>query len=155
MNRASAWTRIRIGVFLVIVLGLAALGTYRWAVTSREPLAWNSPRMVEIEREWNTLSKTFEPVTKETWDQRDMARRQLLRRNLSCADLRHLARTCDTLPQLRLEDLRSFTHYLLGFMEREFRESGDRDSLAELYSRRYPSHIGGGEGKEDHIPGDK
>ncbi|MCX7424353.1 MAG: hypothetical protein NTW96_01745 [Planctomycetia bacterium] len=68
--------------------------------------------------------------------------RSLLENNLSMADMRHLAATCETLPIHEWKDPNGFETRVLQFVVSSLIDAGDRDSLVTLLSTRYPVNIG-------------
>lgn len=112
------------------------------------PLAWDSPRMVEIKREWQSLvdayERTPEKIPGETGKDKvgalgEMTAR-LFRKRLSDQDLRQLAASSSMLSGEGAN--RRFEDEMVLFMVRFFTELGDRDSLVKLLSARCPSRMG-------------
>jgi hypothetical protein len=101
---------------------------------AKEPIAsWSSPRLLEVKKQWDTVSRIKTNRNGYEELQKNLAR--ILESTLTYDDLRNLTKSCGTLP-VRAKDRDKFTNALLAHMESVFIESGDRDSLVELLSTR-------------------
>ena len=104
---------------------------------------WNSPRMREVEKEWQPLWDAYGEVrggSKDRYIQTVKSVDRLLQKRLSRQSLRQLAATADRLPT-RADDRSPFSDEVLAFLVKSFVESGDREALVGLLSRRCPSRI--------------
>jgi hypothetical protein len=141
------------GMFLPTIMFFALAGLEGDAEIKAGPthteLSWDSPRIRELEKEyeslWDTYGKHREKVlgsdgkTKYrhvTWLVSDLFRTRLSRR-----DLCHLAFSCGSLPSSN-KDRSEFANSLLAFMVRDFVNRGDRSALIRLLSVRCPSRVG-------------
>ena len=112
--------------------------------------SWDSPRMLKIQKEWESLLDTAnktpgqEAVEKYGGknEKLDDMLEGILRKHLSKQDLCHLAATCGTLP-VRAKDRSEFANAVLAYMERTFIDPGDRDNLVKLLSTRCQLRICG------------
>jgi hypothetical protein len=106
--------------------------------------------MLAVEREWDSLIEEAHKMQgQEEYEKkyggknetlRDMLM-DLLKRNLSHEDLRHLAAACRDVP-VKEKDQTDFTRAVIELMVEVFVVSGDRDGLLTLLSARCPDHIG-------------
>jgi hypothetical protein len=117
---------------------------------NKEPItSWDSPRLLEIEKEWQSLQDSArrmigEERTKKYGRKNERLYRvlfDLIRKQLSDNDKRQLAISCGTLP-VRPQDRSAFTNEVLSCIVNAFSVSGDRDSLVNLLSTRFPPRIG-------------
>ena len=112
----------------------------------RTVVDWDSPPMREIEKEWQTLwdgySKHPTRDSKMAYGLVVMAVDRLFRKRLSGQSLRQLAVRSEKAPIPTFYPSARSKVAVLEFMVQAFVESGDRESLVELLSRRCPSRIG-------------
>jgi hypothetical protein len=118
-----------------------------FALCRKDPItSWDSPRMLAMKQEWNSLLEEFEKDPRSPkWGLKndnliDM-QQGILKNNLSRADMRRLAATCATLP-VHEEELSDFEIHVLEFMMAMFIENGDRESLVTLLSTRLHEYVG-------------
>jgi hypothetical protein len=98
--------------------------------------------MRALEREWDSLLRNpprEEPLSKK--GKLIKAQRDLLRKNLSTDDMRHLAATCGMLP-IHEPNPNEFKINALQFIVARFIESGDQENLVTLLSARFPDWVG-------------
>jgi len=109
---------------------------------------WNSRRMGEVEKEWQSLwdayHKDSRPDSKVRYFETVMSVDRLLQKRLSRQSLRQLAAAADRVPT-HADDRSRFVNEVLAFMVKAFVESGDRESLVGLLSKRCPSRVEGPE----------
>lgn len=103
------------------------------------PISWQSPRMLDIRKQWELLART--PVdSKNDHEDLRMAMDSLLARQLSDENVRQLVATCDTLP-VKGKDRSDFDNAVLQFMVIILVEAGDREHLVKLLATRCPRRI--------------
>jgi hypothetical protein len=116
------------------------------ACTDREvpavPLSWDSPRLLNIQKKWDSLIDSF---GSNTWTEANCGERAnklhwLLRTHLSEKDLRELAMSCGRLPAYA-EDRTPFVNSVLNHMVVAFIDSEDREYLVALLSTRCPRRV--------------
>jgi hypothetical protein len=108
---------------------------------------WDSPRMREIENEWQALWDGYyeDPTrnqSKSEYGTLMMAVERLFRTRLSGRSLRQLAARSEKAPVPTVYGSPPFESGVLEFMVQTFVESGDRESLVELLSKRCPYRVG-------------
>jgi hypothetical protein len=149
MTDYSTSVLFRLGLLFPAVLTCVAFAAVV-GCTAKEPItSWNSPRLLEVQKEWESLQVTAkkthgkESVEKygEKNEKLDNMLYRILESNLSYVALRNLTATCETLP-VREEDRNEFTNEVLAYMERTFIDSGDRDNLVKLLSTRCQLEVG-------------
>ena len=114
------------------------------AIPQGEQMTWDSPKMRQIEKEWQSLDDAYTNmpekipggVGKDKYGWLEGLKYRLLQKRLSDRDLRQLAAAAGPIPD------RPFTNSVVEFMARAFIEAGDRGSLVTLLSRRCPPRIG-------------
>ncbi|MDZ4850144.1 MAG: TIGR03067 domain-containing protein [Pirellulaceae bacterium] len=120
------------------------------AMTQESHITWDSPKMFEIKREWDSLrdiyTKSMEKLSeaKESRDtHRELVRMQgdLLRKRFSDNDVRQLAANCESLP-VHWRDWSEFDRAVVHFMFDVLVYLRDRESLVTLLSTRFPLRIG-------------
>jgi hypothetical protein len=108
-------------------------------------LAWDSPRMLEVEREWTSLmsdaNRTRGPEGVEKYGFKNEKLYKMLdailTKRLTDADLRSLVARCGSVP-LEQRGRSRFADMVLEHMVAAFVASGDRESLVRLLSIRFP-----------------
>ena len=118
---------------------------------------WDSPRMLEIKRQWQSLEDSFEEDSGKMADDGKVAYEEhvrsvdrLFRTRLSDRDLCQLAASSKIPPVP--EDQGSFAYVMLTFMVKALVQSGDRDCLVDLLTKRCPGRIHGPEDIEFYVP---
>src|SRR5262245_31843228 len=93
------------GVLVAAVMPLQSGCGERQSNAQESRITWDSPKMLEIKREWDSLwdtcTQTPEKISSAKGDEyRVLVRMQgdLLRKRLSDNDVHHLAASCGTLP---------------------------------------------------------
>lgn len=102
-------------------------------------LSWDSPKMSELKSEWEALSRIKARDERE-YHKRERAWNDLVRERLSKQERRQLATSCptpDDLAHLSQFEWELFVGILLGLTN-----SGDREGVVTLLSRRCPEVIG-------------
>jgi len=125
--------------FYIAFLGVVIMSVIFSSCTKEPITSWNSPRMLTLKRQWDELLKT--PT--QTWGRKNENLNEMQQKildNLSTADMRCLAATCDTLP-VHEKDPNAFEINVLQHMVRKFIHAGDRDSLVTLFSTRFPIYL--------------
>jgi hypothetical protein len=149
MNEPAPWPLV-----LGTVLVWAALAMPKGCREMRTPprrsdIAWDSPRMREIQKEWEALRKNREGFTtltgKEAYVEARRRVERLLRKRFSEEDLHQLAGSCEVLPvRTPMEVLMAngdYNNEVLTFIVKVFVDSGDWDGLVTLLSRQCPGRI--------------
>jgi hypothetical protein len=103
------------------------------------PISWQSPRMLKIQEEWNSLASQ-KTQSKSEYAKIIESLENVLKSNLSDADVRQLAASCDTVPA-KEEDRSEFESAVLGYTVQTLVKAGDREQLVTLLSRRCPSRV--------------
>ncbi|HEY2411267.1 MAG TPA: hypothetical protein VGI40_03445 [Pirellulaceae bacterium] len=144
MNKAVRlrfWFRAAlVGVALAVQHGCG----WNQGMPEEKHITWDSPKMHEIERQWQSLQDAYDNNSetipgkpgKDKYAQLEKMVNNLLRKNLSDRELRKLAGSTGTIPDL------GFGHEVVEFMVRYFTRSGDRESLIALLSKRCPGRVG-------------
>ena len=102
-------------------------------------LAWNSPRMLELKKDWDALASLVE--SKGNYARAVDLQGELLRRRFSDEDLRRLAASCRSLDASA--DYRDpFSNFVLVFIVKVFVNSEDWNNLTKLLSTRFPRYVG-------------
>jgi hypothetical protein len=110
--------------------------------------SWNSPRMLRIQHEWESLLDTGtrasgpDAVEKYGFKHEKLLGMldDIITKQLTKEDLRRLAATCDELP-VRVRDRSEFAEAVLGYMVKAFVDSGDRKTLVKVLSTRFPPRV--------------
>jgi uncharacterized protein (TIGR03067 family) len=129
---------------LCAALSCAAFGLSQYfrVAEAGEPgneLAWNSPRMLELKKDWDALASLVE--SKGNYARAVDLQGELLRRRLSDEDLRRLAASCRSLDASA--DYRDpFSNFVLVFIVKVFVNSEDWNNLTKLLSTRFPRYVG-------------
>lgn len=117
---------------------------------------WNSPRMLEIEREWRSLEDAYDTddernpgFPKVQYEEHLRSIDRFFRTRFPGRDLCELAAS-SKLPQVP-EDQSTFIYAMLTFMVKEFVQSGDRQCLVDLLAKRCPGRIHGPEDIEFYL----
>jgi hypothetical protein len=151
MSRVYGWRGKLVGTSLVLAL---AVMQGRAGGSETPAIDWDSPQMREIEAEWISLRDAHELARLG----QDFPSRyiefvasvdQLFRRRMSPRQLRDLAAS-SKVPAVPDND-RGFRNDLLAFMVKAFVQTGDREGLVELLSKRCPSLIDGPLSVEYHL----
>jgi hypothetical protein len=103
------------------------------------PDSWNSPRMAEIKREWQS-SRTNGSRTKDEYGELVTVLDAILAKDISYRNVRHLAATCGTLAKTERERS-AFENAVLEHMVRVLVDAADRENLLKLLSIRCPNHV--------------
>ena len=118
----------------MICVAVATVG----GCTANEPItSWDSPRLLEVQKEWDSLPRIG---GKQKNEEQQNKLDRVLQRSLSYDDLRHLAATCGSLA-VREKDRSDFANAVLVYMEKTFVDRGDRDNLVKVLSTRCQLHI--------------
>jgi hypothetical protein len=140
---------IALGILLALLLlagqrGLLVDWYSRWALG---PIDWDSPRMLEIEREWQSLKEARrKPIAGEADNGIDRYLKyvhsvdRLFWTHLSDRNLCELAAS-PKLPPMPKDA--TFVYRVLEFMAKRLAESGDRQCLVDLLAKRCPSRMDG------------
>lgn len=118
------------------------------ATEAGRALSWDSPKLREIETEYNLLWQTYNhdktKIAGESKVKYAEVRMRLVpslfRKRLSRMDLRQLVATSAALP-VRIRDRSGFANNLLAFMVMTYVDSGDREALVNLLASRCPGYI--------------
>jgi hypothetical protein len=111
-----------------------------------EPItSWDSPRLLKVQREWESLRDNAKKMPEEEqvkrYGDKDEGLYDLLaaiiEKQVSQEEMRRLAASCGKLP-VREKDRSDFVNAVLSSMLFVFVKSGDRDSLVTLLSTRCP-----------------
>ena len=119
------------------------------ALAQNAVLSWQSPRMQEIEKQFqqlwlddSTRQRASPQDGKHIYSETMQACRRLFSKRLSYQDLRELVASSDTLP-IRFQDRQyGFSQEVLEYMVLAFVELGDREALVEILSKRFVTNIG-------------
>lgn len=118
---------------------------------------WNSPEMHEIEKEWQSLWDAEEEQSrrdkgggKARYRTVVLSVDRLFRKRFSEEQLRQLV-TSSEMVTILADDRSRFTEDVLACMVKAFVESGDRESLVELLSKRCPNRVGWPENIEFYV----
>jgi len=104
------------------------------SIAEESTIRWDSPQMVAINKEWDSLWDTFtktpEKISTGKHPYEELVRMQgeLLRKRLSDNDVRHLAASCGTLPT-RWREWSKFDRAVVEFMLDVFVHSRDREAF--------------------------
>jgi hypothetical protein len=112
--------------------------------------SWDSPRMLEIKKQWDALEQT-RTQSVHVYEDLQKAMDSLLARQLSDEDVRQLVASCERL-RVREKERSDFENAVLKFIVRVLAESGDRECLVKLLSTRCPNHIYLHESIEFYLP---
>ncbi len=133
--------RLLLGSSLVILALTALTGCAKKEKEEDGPaIDWDSPRMRELEGEWNSL-RLLTSHDLDKGSRFDMLVDRLFRTRVSARRLRELAASSKL--ALIPDDHDSFVDSILAYMAKSFVESGDRQSLVELLAMRCPYLIDG------------
>jgi hypothetical protein len=115
-----------------------------------EPItSWKSPRLLRIEKEWQSLQDDakkmsphergdrYGPKSDKLYDMLDST----IAKQLSDDDMRHLVDSCGSIP-VRIKDRTAFTDAVLTNIVRASVVSGNRERLVKLLSMRFPPRVG-------------
>ena len=104
-------------------------------------LDWDSPKIRGLRKEWDTLLESYNrSVSKNQWESSEKAMRDLAKNRLSIKEMRELAASGGQ-PPVGADSALSFPYPLLSEMIIAFIESGDRDSLVNLFSVYFPDEV--------------
>jgi hypothetical protein len=99
--------------------------------------SWTSPRMLEVQKEWESVRQQHQNTyTKAEYADRCARLTTVIANNLSDEDMKRLAATCDSL-LIRYQDRSEFANNVLDYMIMSFLSTRDRDSLVTVLSKRY------------------
>jgi hypothetical protein len=149
-----AWQHRFLGALLILVVVAPVQGCVgnqdRTTAVDRDQdrtvVDWDSPRMREIEKEWQALwdgynKDSTKSDSKSEYGRVMMAVDRLFRNRFSARSLRQLAASAEKAPIPHYQG-DSFESIVLEFMVEALVESGDRESLVKLLSKRCPSRVG-------------
>ena len=142
----------RYGVLGVVIVACIAMAVWQ-VVTEREPtpeelsLTWDSPKLRELEKEWQALQDTYHKTPEQIPGDGGKSKYSNLRRmierlfqkRLSKHEVRALAARSDALPAYF--ERASFTSDALEFLVKVLVHSGERDRLVNLLATRCPSWV--------------
>ena len=104
-------------------------------------ISWDSPRMLNLEKEWEELSVSLgKEASKDNYGKHGRILDDLIRKRLSDQDFRELAASCAVL-SVNQEKRSDFANVMLELMVIVFVDCGDRKSLVTLLSTRCPNRI--------------
>ena len=126
-------------VLLWFVIALQQGCGEKQAAPEGTPISWRSPRMLEIKKEWDALSR-METKTMDDYADLSRAMEAVLGKRLSDQDVRQLAASCETLP-INARERSDFDNAVLNFMVEILVDLADRDSLVKMLSTRCPNYI--------------
>ncbi len=144
MNRRTC-RRLFVAAATVFALLVMTLG-YEW---SQRITSWNSPRMLAIQSQYESLLDAAHKTTQgPAYVAKYGFKNEILTHtlyhivtsNLSAGDLRQLAATCGTLPTDE-NDWSPFTKDVFSYMMQSIVDSGDRDIVLKTLSTRCPDCI--------------
>jgi uncharacterized protein (TIGR03067 family) len=129
-----------IGIALAVQQGCEEIP----ATPEEEQITWDSPKMREVERQWQSLEDTYSEASekipgdpgKNKYEELQTLIDHLLRKQLSDRELRQLAGSVKAKPN------QVFVDRVVEFMVRVFADSGDRESLVTLLSAQCPGRVG-------------
>ena len=106
----------------------------------RNDLSWNSPRLLEIEREWGRARapSNVDSGDRYGWGIEQLAR--IVKSRLSKEEIRRVAGSCATMPAER-DERSAFADGLLQAIVIVSVETGDRQALTALLATRYPEQL--------------
>jgi hypothetical protein len=124
-----------------------------------EPItSWKSPRLLRIEKEWQSLQDDAKKMSADERVRRYGRKNDKLydvlddaiASQLSDDDMRHLVDSCGSIPA-RVKDRSAFTNAALAHIVRASVASGDRERLVKLLATRFPLRAGVVEPIEFHL----
>jgi len=141
---------LRLGFLWIAIEALQGCdGTHDLVSPEDSGLTWHAARMLAIEDEYLLLwqrdsekQKANPGAGKSIYSETCQACGRLIRARLSYKDLCQLVESCETLPVRSQDRQGGLQADILEVMVQTFVEIGDRDSLVELLSKRFVSHIG-------------
>ncbi len=134
------------GVLVAVAMSIESGCGESQSVGQESHITWDSPKMLEIKREWDSLwdrymkSPDLLSGAKKPWDiHGELVRMQgdLLRKRLSDSDVRQLALDSESLP-VHWRDWSNSDRAVVEFMLDVLVYSRDRDRLLTLLSTRFP-----------------
>ncbi len=121
-------------VFGAVLVGIALVCL--WMIHTRIT-SWDSSEMLALQEEWESVEGRLHGDVGDKNEKLYAARKDVIRRRLSTTDMRNLAATCDSLP-INGGGRSEFADDVMTVLFFSFMESGDRESLVTLLSRRFP-----------------
>lgn len=134
------------GDWLVLFTALALFAVHGCARKEKPPISWASPRMREIEKDWQALQETYDRNPeiipgengKDKYSAMEKLGDRIFEQQLSDDNLRQLDATCNMLPADAAN--KGFSAALIAFMVKSFANSGDRESLVQLLAVQCPDY---------------
>ena len=137
--RPGLWFRTALAA---LALAVSQACVQAQGVPEDERISWNSPKISEIEREWQELENTWAETPKKipgppgsNHTQVETLQKKLIGIRLSDRELQGLAGAAGPIPD------RKFVKQVVDCMVRSFLETGDRDTLVTILSKRCPDRV--------------
>lgn len=126
--------------FRWLLLVLVTLAIHQGCKEGSPIASWDCPKMATIETNWNAVETELHGNVGSKDENLIEGRYKVLATQLSLDDLRGLLASCDSLP-IADRQRGEFINAVLAFMVERFVDSGDRQSVVRLLSKRCPIHI--------------